>query len=195
MNPLDFVPKTVLAAGVLAFGALSVWLGFQASAAKLQAANARETLQAERTAHSTALAKQIGLVLKTTNELDRLRMQQEKRDGDAQATIAALGEDLRRRSRGAGGPGLRDPFATACRGEPAARPGPAADAGGDDAAEAGGLLSAELEGLLLRLHHEADAINNAYASCRQDALNYRAKARELQQLSPPSHGSASTVSP
>src|SRR5205085_9938417 len=96
----------------------------------------------------------------------------------------SLSEDLRRRSRGAGGPGLRDPFAPACSGEPAPGSGAAAGAGGADPGQAGRLLSENLEQLLLALAADADSINIAYASCREDAVNLRAQFKSLQ-LSPP----------
>jgi hypothetical protein len=183
MKWLDLIPSWAYALAVLALTALSVWLALEASADRVKAAHAQTTLATERLGHQKAMTKQALLVLKVTGELTTLQRQQEKRDGDAQATIAALGEDLRRRSRSAGGPGLRDPFAVACR-EPAPGPRPAAVAGGEDPAEAGGLLSAELEGLLLRLEGEADEINAAYSSCRADAITVRAKIRELQHADP-----------
>lgn len=97
---------------------------------------------------------------------------QNVKDSNNAKTIADLSGKLRDVGR------LRDPNATPARcggggsstaGEAAASAGP----GASDGAEAGGLLSAQLTGLLQRLTHEADELNNAYISCRADAFNVR----------------------
>lgn len=188
LKVFDIFPGWVWAAAlavvVLVSGGTVTVYALETAAAKTDTAKAYRELYEERTAHAKALAEQTLLVLKVTNELNTARAVQEKKDGDAQATIAALGEDLRRRSRAAGGHGLRDPNAAPCSGQSSAGPGPVADAGGKDAAETGGVLSEPLERLLLEDYADADAINVAYASCRADALNLRASLGRLQHAAP-----------
>lgn len=76
---------------------------------------------------------------------------------------------------------LRDPNATpGCRssgGAGAQAPGNVAGDRADDRAETSGLLSEQLSGLLLARIKEADAINDAYASCRPYALKAQGIAR------------------
>ncbi len=111
--------------------------------------------------------------------LAAFKAQQEKDDETNKKVVSDLTERLRL-AGGAHGR-LRDPNATGrgCGG--AGTPGatPAAPPGGaGNKAEADGLLSAQLTGLLRRLQHEADLINNAYASCRGTALNDRGQATD-----------------
>lgn len=101
----------------------------------------------------------------------------ESQDHEAAKTIHRLREDLRVKSRAAGGPGLRDPFAPRCpiggdstTGATAAGP---VDRPADDP-KTGRLLSPQLEQFLLDQAESADAINRAYTACRADALNLRA---------------------
>lgn len=77
-----------------------------------------------------------------------------------------------------GGPAgqLRDPYASrrgqgcgGAQGAVAASPGNSAA----DTADATGLLSKELSGFLIGKLAKADAINDAYSSCRADTLNVR----------------------
>lgn len=49
------------------------------------------------------------------------------------------------------------------------------NSGSGNGAEASGLLSAELTGLLSRITSEADEINLAYISCKEDSQNIRKK--------------------
>jgi hypothetical protein len=74
---------------------------------------------------------------------------------------------------------LRDPYAGRGGGSGGAAGQAPASAGGGaaDAAESPGLLSKEASRFFLELAAEADEINNAYASCRADALNLRAAVR------------------
>lgn len=76
---------------------------------------------------------------------------------------------------------LRDPNATpGCRNGGGAGAQTAGDGSGDradDRAEASGLLSEQLSGLLLARIKEADAINDAYASCRPYAMKAQGIAR------------------
>lgn len=190
MNPLNLIPSTVwacLCAGALA---LAAWGHWEANHFETAAAKSDLTLSNERRAAAKALAEKTALVLAKTNELESMRLAQEKRDGEAQATISDLHGDLQRSSRAAGGRGLHDPWAEPCRRDPANAPGaPAADPGGEDPAEAGRVLSAHLEGVLLDVLADADAINIAYASCRADAIGLRQKMEELSpraaELIPP----------
>lgn len=103
-------------------------------------------------------------------QLDAAKNTQEMLDETHRTTIATLATQLRLRA----GPAqqLRDPHATGC---PATAPAAPADPGAGDGTQTGGLLSAELTGLLQRLTHEADEINNAYASCRPDSFSIRAE--------------------
>ena len=74
---------------------------------------------------------------------------------------------------------LRDPNASpsqgggSCSGAVSQVAGPAGSSPADGS-QTGGLLSAELTGLLQRVQLEADAINDAYASCKSDAISIRA---------------------
>ena len=190
----DIVPGWVWAlivAGLLAANVASGVMLLIAQAAEGQAKLETATL---RTDHATALARETDKVLATERQLGFALATQEKKDADAQKTVSDLRADLRLRSRAAGGPGLRD---YAARGCDAAAGAAAAGAGGgaDDAGQAGRLLSPELEGLLLQRFSEADDINIAYASCREDSMN----ARQIlnSQVSPPrpSAGPASPGAP
>lgn len=101
-----------------------------------------------------------------------LRQEQDLKDTQNAKTVADLELRLAHAGR------LRDPNAKPARcGGSGASPGPqgtaSASAGRDDAAEAPGLLSAELSGLLRNLTAEADRINIAYESSREDARNLR----------------------
>lgn len=122
------------------------------------------------------LAKETARVLALERQLNAARAAQEKTDAANAKTVADLRADLRARSRAAGGPGLRDPFAGRGIGSGGAQGAAAPGAGGGAAnpAQAPGLLSAELEGFLLARFAEADALNIAYASCRADSEAVRA---------------------
>ena len=146
------------------------------------AVEAQKEQAAKLLAAKTAEAEAIQLKLATALAL------QEKTDEANKKTVADLRAEMRRNSRAAGGPGLRDPFAAPKRGcgggsaqpqDPAAAP----DRAGDGA-ETAGVLSQEFERLLLDQAEAADAVNIAYIACRADALSLRA-TMEVLQLSPP----------
>lgn len=189
----DVVPGWVYAAAIVLLLLLVGADRIEIADARRDAAVEKALLEGDRAAAASALQERTALVLKVTNDLHSERLAQEKRDGDAQATIAQLGEDLRRSSRAGGGAGLRDPNARSCDAAHAGS-GPAAAAGAGDAAAAGGVLSAPLEGLLLELTGKADVLNDAYASCRSDAVTMREKLKELQSPGS-SPGSASAGPP
>ena len=112
-----------------------------------------------------------------TDALYTAKNQQELQDAKHKTTIDTLARDL----RAAAGPGgrLRDPNAAGCgRSSDSATGDVAATSGNraDDGANGGGLLSIELTSLLSRLGAEADAINDAYTSCRADAYSVRVEA-------------------
>ena len=136
----------------------------------------RSAILVQKKEAAAKLAAEIGKVLKLEHELGAARAAQETRDAENKKTVAGLRADLRKRSRAAGGPGLRDPWAAGCgSGGGGATPAAAAgaDLGAGDAAGEAGRLSSELEGLLLERFERAEAINVAYISCRADSLKLR----------------------
>lgn len=99
------------------------------------------------------------------------RSTQEEKDAKNANTIKTLSAEL------AGFKRLRDPYAkpgcgsggSSPKGENPTSPGNRAN----DGAETSGILSAEFSDLLRNLTREADEVNIAYQSCRQDAENVR----------------------
>lgn len=171
-----------------------------ASHTRLQRAQTAEAQAREETArlradHATALGAETAKVLAAERALNVAVQAQEKKDAAAKETIADLRAGLRANSRAAGGAGLRDPFAAGCR-DATAHPGAAgAGPGADDTGQIGRLVSVELEEFLLQQASEADDINAAYASCREDAMSVRQILNS--QVSPhrPSDGPASPAAP
>lgn len=155
-------------------------------------------LRADHTALQDAVEAQkeqaAKLLAAKTTEADAIQLKlanalalQEKTDEANKKTVADLRAEMRRNSRAAGGPGLRDPFVAHRRGCSGGSAQPqdsaaAQDRAGNDA-EAAGVLSPEFERLLLDQAETADAINIAYIACRADALSLRATMKVLQ-LSP-----------
>lgn len=183
MNILDwFNPTRWIVLGVVVLAVLASFVGYgewRASSAEA-AESQRWELEVGRMKVEAAglLATETRKVLALERQLGAVRAAQEKTDAENSKTVAALREDLRRKSRAAGGPGLRDPFAAECGGGGGSAEGAAAagaDGGGADATETGRLLSAELEGFLIDRLSEADDINIAYASCRADSQAVRVK--------------------
>jgi hypothetical protein len=126
--------------------------------------NEATKLLAEETAKATAAGQ----------ALQDFKDQQEIKDGANQQTLAGLSAQLRAAAGLAGR--LRDPNAAGCGRGGVGAQGAAVSSTGDranDTAEAGGLFSAGATELFQRLTREADEINNAYASCRRDAINLR----------------------
>ena len=134
---------------------------------------ARAQLHAEATA---ILAAETDKTRLAEQALANLKNQQEMQDAANQKTIDDLSDRLRRAAGPAGR--LRDPHAAGCGGGGGSTPSEAAEPAGNrpgDAAETAGLLSADLTGLLQRLQLEADYINDAYSSCRAQAIAVRAQ--------------------
>lgn len=145
--------------------------GYQRAQAEATAALKEQKKQA-----SELLATETAKTRAAEEALRTFKLNQDKKDAQAQSTVADLSRRLRQLSADNAGR-LRDPNAPGCGGSgsgPEAEAATAAGSGADDRAHAGGLLSAELSGLLRQLAAEADAINLAYASCRSDALQVRA---------------------
>lgn len=173
----DIVPGWIWAALLAAAMLANCNTLRQRDGARLEVATLTAAIEKQKAEAAQTVATETGKVLKLERELGAARAQQEKADADNAKTIQGLRADLRRTSRAAGGPGLRDPWAPRCGGgggSPAASTAPAADSGGTDPTEAGRVLSERLEGLLLDQAEAADAINAAYIACRADAVSLRA---------------------
>jgi len=175
-----FTPTRWIILVVLAIALLASFVGY----GELRASQARTAerqhwelaIGRQKTEAATLLASETRKVLDLERRLTAALAAQEKTDADNAKTVATLREDLRRKSRAAGGPGLRDPFAAGCGGGGGgAQVAAAADAHdrAADRAEAGRLLSVELESFLLEQAASADEVNLAYASCRSDSINIR----------------------
>lgn len=122
------------------------------------------------------LAEETAKVDAAEQAMQEITTAQNVKDYDHEKTVADLSDRLRR----AAGPSgrLRDPHAAVCGGGGGSTQGDIAGPAGDrpgDAAQADGLLSADLTGLLQRLQLEADTINDAYSSCRAQAIAVRAQ--------------------
>ena len=160
-----------LGAAFVGYGHHQYTQGVNATTALYEAAIDKQKAQA-----ATLLASETAKTRSTELALQTIKNQQELQDADHQKTVADLSDRLRRLSGSTGR--LRDPNAAGCGGGGGSATDQVASAAGDradDAAQAGGLLSGELSGLLRGLASEADAINNAYASCRADAFAVRAQ--------------------
>lgn len=135
-----------------------------------QATDKLKTEARAKLAAETAKAKT------ATDALRQFKATQELKDANSRQTIANLRNEVRAGTRAGGGPGLRDPWAPGCgsggSGTQTADP-TGANPSDPDRADAGRVVSSELEGLLLDRLEKADAINIAYASCREDARQLR----------------------
>lgn len=122
------------------------------------------------------LAEEFNKTRAAEQALNDAKNNQELKDATHTQTIARLSDRLRRAAGPAGG--LRDPNAAECgrggRG-PEGSPATATAAGPTDRAEAGGLLSEPLTQFLFEQAASADELNNAYISCRADAMNIRSQ--------------------
>lgn len=174
---LALVPKTtwVAAAAALGFAVIAGVQTVRLSSEKADHSQTKVTMAENKAKASKMLADETGLVLALERKLADKTTELEK----AHAEKRAVTTDYERRLRSAAGPAgrLRDPNAKGCgRGGESAASTPASGpvSGPTDPAQADGLLSAQLTGLLQRLTREADDINDAYATCRADALNLRA---------------------
>lgn len=133
-------------------------------------AHYEQVIQKMRSDHDEAMRQEHERVRAAEMHLAKALQEQEKKDAFNKTQV----DDLRRRldasvARNAGR--LRDPNGCgAPGGKSAGAAAPAAEHRDADRAETAGLLSAQLTGLLRRLQREADEINTAYASCREDLL-------------------------
>lgn len=139
--------------------------------------------QGERTKAATAQSVATGRVLDLERDMAKLKSQLESTDAKLQAATQQAAVNLAA-ARAVNGGRVRDPFAVPCPASGAAV-GAVAGAGASapDGGQASGLLSAELSDFLDARFKEADAINDAYAICKQDALNVR-DARARAKFSP-----------
>lgn len=179
MNPLAFLLpyKWVAIAGLLigaVVGCYALSLHLEAIGYDHAANLYQGKIDQQKLTAAGVLATETEKTSKAERSLADAKNTQELKDEEHKTTVAGLAAQLRARA-GAGGR-LRDPNATRCGSSGGGAASPAAgtpSASTDDAAQAGGLLSAELTGLLQRQATEADAINNAYASCRADSISLR----------------------
>lgn len=180
---LGLIPPLLWACTLAAFGFLWWSAAHDRNAALAQRDEARAALNTltgkvtQQKADAAARYEQ----LKTERDEAQARLNdahraQEKKDAENARVVSAQAERLRALAAAHDGR-LRDPYQDpGCgRGGGGAQGAVAAGAGAGaaDVPEAGGLLSAQLSGLLLRLQLEADAVNDAYASCRSDTMTVR----------------------
>jgi hypothetical protein len=121
------------------------------------------------------LAEETAKVRAAEQAMQEITTAQNVKDYDHEKTVADLSDSLHRAAGPAGR--LRDPHAAGCGGGGGGAQGDVAGPAGDrpgDAAQTDGLLSADLTGLLQRLQLDADHINDAYTSCRAQAIAVRA---------------------
>ena len=156
-----------LVGGFAAFVAHQRGIGDLRTAARYEEALRQQAVQAARK-YADALIDNAA----ATQALNDFKNIQEVKDVANQKTSAHQADRLRQLAGAA--ERLRDPHQTTeCRGGGSSASGGAPAAPGDradDATQATGLLSKELSGLLRKLTIEGDAINDAYTSCRADAL-------------------------
>lgn len=133
-------------------------------------------LTAQKADAGAKLATVTATVRVREKALQDLKNTQELKDGEAQKLIVGLSSRL----HGLAGPvgRLHDPSGKASggrgsSGSAGSAVATSAGSGPGNPAEALGLLSADLTGLLLAQAKAADEINNAYVSCRADAVNVR----------------------
>lgn len=166
---------------LLALAGFIIWYGEWRATSAREATQARYELAIDglKREASTRLQAETDKVLKTERVLRAAQTEIEEMGHARQEASAEFGRLLA--AAVADGGRLRDPNAgRGCSGGGTAGPAaPGTGTGAQDGAQTGGLLSAQLTGLLLRLEREADAINDAYAVCRPDAMTLRS------QLSPP----------
>ena len=131
-------------------------------------------IQDQKVEASKILAKETAKVQATKDALQEAKNNQEVRDGKNEKTIQILNAKLRDLADANGR--LRDPkngrrvSGTFSANNNPPNPGDCPDNG----TETSGLLSAELSRLLQKLTAEADEVNLAYISCREDSIGVRA---------------------
>lgn len=170
MNPYLIIAAILAIVGAFAGGEFD---GRQrAHTADVAATEALKVQAASDLAAETAKTRTAEQALQAITNTQNLK------DASHEKTVADLSARLQRAAGPAGR--LRDPNATAggCGAGGGGAQGATTSAAGDrtaDGAETGGLLSEQLTGLLQRTQREADAINDAYASCRATAIADRAQ--------------------
>ena len=176
---LSLIPRwayAYIAVAVAAGGAVLWWgehrhdQGVDATRKVYQAAIDRQKADAAKT-----LANEIARVQNAESDLREAKQLQELKDDKNRKTTADLSDRLRKLGSVDGR--LRDPNAqTRCRnrgGDPFAKDTSPTSISADDATQTDGLLSVQLSELLRERLREADAVNDAYASCRADAYRVR----------------------
>lgn len=160
-----------LVAAVLGYGHRQYTQGVKHTTDAYDAAIQHQKAQAAQ-----LLVDETAKTLAAERALQDRKNQQEIKDEQNRKTVSGLADRLRAAAGSVGR--LRDPNAPAgCRLGSGGTPGATAAAPADratDPAQTGGLLSVPLSDLLRRALREADDINAAYASCREDAYTVRA---------------------
>lgn len=167
---------------LVVFAALCmVILGQRAQVSNAKAATARlQTAIAQGKADSSAkLAAVTASVLAQQKTIDSLHAQQEQKDAENVLAVAGLQSDLAV-ALATRGSRLFKPAAVAGRGSSggSAQGGDAAhaSAGAENPAQGAGVLRDDAKQLLAQLMSDADQINLAYISCRNDAQVIRGRA-------------------
>lgn len=177
------IPGVVFAIPLVAMSLLYLWTESDLTKER----HARAALQGQYTALTEAVMaqkKEAGRILelerakteKINADLRESRAKLEK--ASAQRIIDSKAAEKRLDAAAARNGGrLHDPNQTGCGSGgsgPQADPPAVAGVSAANPAEAGGLLSLPLSELLRRAMRESQEVNDAYADCRQDAINTRA---------------------
>lgn len=160
-----------LAVAVLLFGA---WQYIDGRGYDRAAAEYTTAINAQKAKATALLASETAKTRSAEQALQSITQNQNLKDANNVQTLADLSDRLRRAAGPAGR--LRDPHAAGCGAGGGGAPGAAAAAASDrptDPAQTGGLLSAAASEFLLVLARDADTINAAYTSCREDASAVR----------------------
>lgn len=139
-------------------------------------AEATAALEAQKREAGQVLATETAKTRAAEESLRTFKLNQDNKDAQAQVTIADLSNRLHRLAGNAGR--LRDPNAHGCGGSSGSPQSEAVTGSSDrpgDGAEAGGLLSEPLTQFLFEQAASADELNNAYISCRADAMKIRSQ--------------------
>lgn len=174
MNPLAWLnPYRWLLYGGLLLALTAGYYGWRSHERGIGAAPYITAIAAQKTEADRVLAIETAKVEATQKQLELALLTQEKTDALNKQTTDSLGARLRRLAAATDGR-LRDPAGCGAgsAGSTGATNSDAKDRAGDGAQTAG-LLSKPISDLFIRLTSEADDVNNAYASCRADALTVR----------------------
>lgn len=140
-------------------------------------AEATAALEAQKREANQVLATETAKTRAVEESLRAFKLNQDNKDAKAQSTVADLSRRLRQLTADNAGR-LRDPNAPGCGGSGSGTKAEAATAtraSPEDGAEAGGLLSEPLTKFLFEQAASADELNNAYISCKVDAMNVRSQ--------------------